>query len=187
MTPAPDAQTTVAPRADTRADTRPEPRTDDVTAVLVALQHLQSRIASVNDRMAKGMGVGATDYLALVHLSVHGDTPPKKVGEALGLSSGAMTALADRLEAAGLVVRLQHPTDRRSFVLALTAEGSSGVDEAGILYGRVVREALVAGDVVEVVGTHRSLLRELDRRMRELVLFVAGPCLCARFRCKDII
>lgn len=144
MTPAPDAQTTGAPRADTRADTRPEPRTDDVTAVLVALQHLQSRIASVNDRMAKGMGVGATDYLALVHLSVHGDTPPKKVGEALGLSSGAMTALADRLEAAGLVVRLQHPTDRRSFVLALTAEGSSGVDEAGILYGRVVREALSA-------------------------------------------
>ena len=52
---------------------------------------------------------------------------------------------------------------------------------------RVVREALVAGDVVEVVGTHRSLLRGLDRRMRELVLFVAGLCLCARFRCKDII
>jgi DNA-binding MarR family transcriptional regulator len=140
MTPAPDAQTTVAPRA----DTRPEPRTDDVTAVLVALQHLRSQIASVNDRMAKRIGVGATDFLALVHLSVQGDTAPKKVGEALGLSSGAMTALADRLEAGGLVTRLQHPTDRRSFVLALTDDGARSVDEAGATYGRAVQEALPA-------------------------------------------
>lgn len=132
MTPSPTASTHV------------EPQTGDIAAVLIALQHLQAQIAFANDQLAKRIGVGSTDFLALVHLSVQGDTPPKKVGEALGLSSGAMTALADRLESAGLVTRLQHPTDRRSFVLALTADGAAGVNDAGALYGRAVEEALPA-------------------------------------------
>ncbi|NRD27924.1 MarR family winged helix-turn-helix transcriptional regulator [Frigoribacterium sp. VKM Ac-2836] len=140
MTRPPQASSPAEPTIDHPA----EPRADDVSTVLIALQHLQSRMAFVNDRLAKRIGVGATDFLALVHLSVQGDTPPKKVGEALGLSSGAMTALADRLEAAGLVSRQQHPSDRRSFVLALTAEGASGVEGAGATYARAVQEALPA-------------------------------------------
>ena len=132
MTPSPTASTHV------------EPQTGDIAAVLIALQHLQTQIAFANDQLAKRIGVGSTDFLALVHLSVQGDTPPKKVGEALGLSSGAMTALADRLESAGLVTRSQHPTDRRSFVLALTDEGARGVNDAGATYGRAVQEALPA-------------------------------------------
>ena len=118
MTPSPTASTHV------------EPQTGDIAAVLIALQHLQTQIAFANDQLAKRIGVGSTDFLALVHLSVQGDTPPKKVGEALGLSSGAMTALADRLESAGLVNRSQHPTDRRSFVLRLTPAGVGIVEEA---------------------------------------------------------
>ncbi|MBF4602241.1 MarR family transcriptional regulator [Frigoribacterium sp. VKM Ac-1396] len=142
MNPSP---TTPAPAAHRTDESRPvEPQSGDVATVLIALQHLQSQIAFANDQLAKRIGVGSTDFLALVHLSVQGDTPPKKVGEALGLSSGAMTALADRLESAGLVTRLQHPTDRRSFVLALTADGSAGVNDAGALYGRAVQEALPA-------------------------------------------
>jgi DNA-binding MarR family transcriptional regulator len=132
MTPSPTASAPV------------EPQIGDVATVLIALQHLQSQIAFANDQLAKRIGVGSTDFLALVHLSIQGDTPPKKVGEALGLSSGAMTALADRLESAGLVTRLQHPTDRRSFVLALTGDGAAGVNDAGALYGRAVEEALPA-------------------------------------------
>jgi DNA-binding MarR family transcriptional regulator len=42
------------------------------------------------------------------------------------------------------VTRLQHPTDRRSFVLALTDDGARSVDEAGATYGRAVQEALPA-------------------------------------------
>ncbi|ROS57800.1 MarR family winged helix-turn-helix transcriptional regulator [Frigoribacterium sp. PhB24] len=140
MTPVPRASLPAEPAIDHPT----EPQGADVAAVLIALQHLQSQIAFVNDRLAKRIGVGSTDFLALVHLSVQGDTPPKKVGEALGLSSGAMTALADRLEVAGLVTRLQHPSDRRSFVLSLTAEGTRGVGDAGATYGRAVQEALPA-------------------------------------------
>lgn len=160
MTRAPQASTSVGPTSDTPV----EPQTGDVAAVLIALQHLQSQIASVNVRMAKGIGVGATDFLALVHLSVQGDTPPKKVGEALGLSSGAMTALADRLETGGLVSRLEHPTDRRSFVLALTEDGARGVNDAGAAYGRAVQEALPASrrPVAEAV------FRDLGDALRRL-------------------
>lgn len=136
MTLAPSASAPAAPPASTPAD--------DVTAVLIALQYLRAQTAAVNDRMAKQLGVGATDFSALVHLSVQGATPPKKVGEALGLSSGAMTALADRLEAGGLVTRQQHPTDRRSFVLALAPAGVDGLNAAGALYAQAVREALPA-------------------------------------------
>lgn len=162
MTRAPQTSPTVEPTPDAPS----EPQSGDVAAVLIALQHLRSQMAFVNDQMAKRIGVGATDFLALVHLSVQGDTAPKKVGEALGLSSGAMTALADRLEAGGLVTRLQHPTDRRSFVLALTDEGARGVNDAGATYGRAVQEALPASRRPVAEAVFRDLgdaLRALAR------------------------
>lgn len=140
MPPATDAHPQAAPPVDTPTP----PQTGDVATVLIALQFLESQVTAVNDHLAKRIGIGATDFQALVHLSVQGDTPPKKVAEALGLSSGAMTALADRLETAGLVARMQHPTDRRSFVLTLTPEGSTAVNDAGAVYGQAVQEALPA-------------------------------------------
>lgn len=47
---------------------------------------------------------------------------PKQIISHLGLSSGSGTALLDRLEGAGFIRRVPHPTDRRSVLIELDRE-----------------------------------------------------------------
>lgn len=50
------------------------------------------------------------------------DVMPREISRHLGISSASTTALIDRLERAGMVARVSHPTDRRSILIAATPE-----------------------------------------------------------------
>jgi DNA-binding MarR family transcriptional regulator len=66
--------------------------------------------------MARRTGLGLSEMAALEHLQhPHGGSPPR--GWAVSLSSGAITALVDRLEKTGHVERRPNPADRRSSVV----------------------------------------------------------------------
>jgi DNA-binding MarR family transcriptional regulator len=68
-----------------------------------------------------GLQPGEFDVLATLRRSgaPHALTPTA-LYEAAMLSSGGMTNRIDRLEAAGLIERRKHPTDRRGVLVALT-------------------------------------------------------------------
>jgi DNA-binding MarR family transcriptional regulator len=51
------------------------------------------------------------------------------VAKAFGVTLPAVTHIVDRLEEKGLVVRGDHPADRRVYVLDLTRAGKALVDE----------------------------------------------------------
>lgn len=76
------------------------------------------------DRVASLHGLHRTDLNALgflVRPSREGNTlTPGKLGDALNLSSPATTALVDRLERSGHVVRQRDQADRRQIQLAMT-------------------------------------------------------------------
>jgi DNA-binding MarR family transcriptional regulator len=55
---------------------------------------------------------------------------PSRLSEHLLVPSGTMTSRLDRLEKAGLVERVAHPSDRRSVEVALTDAGRRAADEA---------------------------------------------------------
>jgi MarR family 2-MHQ and catechol resistance regulon transcriptional repressor len=57
---------------------------------------------------------------ALLH---KGPLPINAIGEKVLLTSGSMTAAANRLEKKGLVKRIQDPSDGRCFYLHLTKSG----------------------------------------------------------------
>ena len=63
------------------------------------------------------LGLRGTELAALDHLFRAGPLQPRDLSDRLHLGPGATTALIDRLQAAGLVVRDQHPVDRRSVVI----------------------------------------------------------------------
>jgi DNA-binding MarR family transcriptional regulator len=46
-----------------------------------------------------------------------------ELGEAFGVTNGAVTGIADRLEAAGLIKRKTDPEDRRGYLLEITPQG----------------------------------------------------------------
>lgn len=70
--------------------------------------------------VARATGVPVSDLHALDHLHAAGRLTPGELASRLSLTTGAVTALIDRLEVAGWVQRSPHPTDRRSTLLELT-------------------------------------------------------------------
>jgi len=70
--------------------------------------------------LASGAGISQTDLDALEHLEADGPLTQRQLGDRLSLTSGAITMLVDRLEAAGWVWRRPHPSDRRYVLVELT-------------------------------------------------------------------
>lgn len=66
------------------------------------------------------LGVNVTDMKCLDRMILKGSVSPTELAEHTGISSGATTAMIDRLEKAGLVERHPHPEDRRGTTLVLT-------------------------------------------------------------------
>lgn len=70
------------------------------------------------DGAPQALGVGRSDLRAL-NLLEHGPLGAAARAHELGLSRASVTALVDRLVAAGLVSRSPSPTDRRAILVAL--------------------------------------------------------------------
>jgi DNA-binding MarR family transcriptional regulator len=111
-----------------RPDLDPAPL-EVVGRVLVLAQHLEE---SVEAALAKhNLTLGQFDILATLrrHGPRGGLTPSDLLGSVL-LSSGGMTARLDKLEEAGLIVRVPDPDDRRMVVIELTPKGRRVIDAA---------------------------------------------------------
>src|SRR5215813_8723114 len=70
------------------------------------------------------LGVNVTDMKCLDMMILHGSASPTQLAEHTGLSSGATTAMIDRLQEAGLIERHRHPNDRRGTILQLTKQAT---------------------------------------------------------------
>ncbi len=92
---------------------------------------LLRRFAMERDRyvkfLARGAGLGRAEFDALDYTAEAGELTLQQLSDRLVLTSGATTALVDRLEAAGLLTRNPNPADRRSWLLRLTKTS----DDAG--------------------------------------------------------
>lgn len=117
--------------------------------------------------MARRTGLGLSEMAALEHLQhAHGGLTPTELGRRLSLSSGAITALVDRLERTGHVERRPNPADRRSSVVLPVPEG---LEEAGRHLRPVAAELLeaTAGFTYEeraAVGRYLEVVTEIFRR-----------------------
>ncbi len=105
----------------------PDPRSaDDVLRARLAelLRELYRQAATVAGGVAAGSGLHATDVNALRALDAAADAAltVSALGRRLQLTSGATTALVDRLERHGLVERRRDQADRRLVRVHLTAE-----------------------------------------------------------------
>jgi len=68
----------------------------------------------------RGLTINAHERLALAHLWEHGSMTMSELGARIPLSRAAVTALTDRLEALGYVLRTPDEHDRRRTVLSMT-------------------------------------------------------------------
>ncbi|MER5603334.1 MarR family winged helix-turn-helix transcriptional regulator [Streptomyces sp. NPDC002265] len=88
----------------------------------------------------------------------------RDLSDMLGIAARTATSLVDALERDGLVVRLPHPSDRRSHLLALTDAGRTCHQEAEDLDREALRIATGA-----LSAEDRAVLRTLLARIRDTV------------------
>jgi DNA-binding MarR family transcriptional regulator len=80
-------------------------------------------------RKLAGKGVSVAEWVIVRSLFDKNPTPPSRLADELSLSRGAITKLADRLIAKGLIVREADAVDGRAQTLKLTSAGRKLVPE----------------------------------------------------------
>ena len=89
----------------------------------MAVRRLDLMMAQMHLEMSERLGISPAELLALAHLSLDGALGPTDLTHRLHMTTGAMTAMLDRLAERDYVVREPHETDRRRIVVRLTPGG----------------------------------------------------------------
>ena len=93
------------------------------------LRYVSNAVSHAFARMLEARGVTVAEWVVLRDLYDREADAPSRIAERLGVTRGAITKLADRLIAKGLVKRLANPDDARAQTLRLTDAGCALVPE----------------------------------------------------------
>ena len=94
---------------------------------LTAVAEYGVNLTRFQNEMAERQGVNVSDMACLRLLFLRGTAKPSELSRHTGLTSGATTAMLDRLENAGLVERRPNPDDRRGTLIAPAPAGAERV------------------------------------------------------------
>lgn len=134
---------------------------DDYADLVRAIRQVTLAVQRYRLRAARaGFGVGATEMMAMAHLFTEGPCTPTELAEVLSVTTASVTALLDRLEKAGHLVRRRHPTDRRRLLVELEPPTREALAAMFVYTGQATAHAagsLSPGELAAV----RRFLRDL--------------------------
>jgi DNA-binding MarR family transcriptional regulator len=128
------------------------------TELLTALRHFGLEDDRFDTIVARRFDAAPAEFKAMDHILASGGLTPGQLGDRLALSSGAVTALVDRLERLGWVKRVPHPTDRRSVIVS---KASANVSAGEQIYRRFA-EALARAAAELTPDERAACVRFLD-------------------------
>jgi DNA-binding MarR family transcriptional regulator len=141
-------------------------RTEDLQAVMDIGRRIYAAMDRLDDLMARELGVNRSDLRCLYHLNHRGASTPSEIAAATGLTSGAVTALLDRLERQGLIGRRQDCSDRRSVTIIIPDARGSVIEAAKARLEAAILgefEALEAGELALVASALPLFGQVLER------------------------
>ena len=119
-------------------------------------------------------GLNRTDWRCLDILCTRGPMTAGQLADAVRLTTGAVTGVLDRLEAAGLVRRIRDTKDRRKVIVEVTDE----LNRLGApVYGPLIADAAAAhsvfdadelGLITRFIRIERELLEKHTKRVADL-------------------
>src|SRR5688572_32999449 len=95
-------------------------KTDLKRRALTAVAEYGAQLTQFRNAMNESLGFNGTDMECLRLLFQKGIATPSELSRYIGLTSGATTAMLDRLENAGLIERRPNPDDRRGTLITPT-------------------------------------------------------------------
>lgn len=112
---------------------------EQVTRLLIAFYE---KFSSWEHGVVKESGLTLPQMHTLEILGTDGDLRMTELAARMGVTTGSLTVLIDRLERGGFVERKPHETDRRSIRVSLTAEGERLFHEHHKLHAQLTQEML---------------------------------------------
>ncbi|MGN7190514.1 MarR family winged helix-turn-helix transcriptional regulator [Curtobacterium sp. MCBA15_004] len=109
---------------------------DDLMAAFAAVVRANTSLVG---QLSARAGIHENALRALVLISDTGYSTPTEVAGYLGLTSGAVTNMIDRMSAADLLERAPNPSDRRGSLLRLLPGGEAVVADYRARYGAMLR------------------------------------------------
>lgn len=94
------------------------------------VRSLGTRVILYQQQIAELLDVYTHDFTSINVLSETGPITAGELSKRIGLTTGSVTALIDRLEKAGFVRRKKHPEDRRSIIIVPQYETKNEVKAA---------------------------------------------------------
>ncbi len=141
-------------------------------------RYVPALLVILADRLTSGsstlyrrhFGIGTTEWRIVVHLAVEPWSSPQAIARWIGLDKAAISRSIRVLERRALVVVRPHPTDNRSYILALTSPGRQLHDRiAGVALEREAR-------LLSCLTTaEREQLIDMLNRMQHCLPSVNGP------------
>ncbi|GHH80534.1 MarR family winged helix-turn-helix transcriptional regulator [Streptomyces capitiformicae] len=123
------------------------------------IRALQGAVEAVDAAAAARLGINQTDLRCLDVLLQRESAAPGELGAALGLTTGSVTAMLDRLDRLGYLTREPDPADRRRSVVRASDRTRQAADE---IYRPLAEEA------------NEGLQRYSAAELRLLLDFVRG-------------
>jgi DNA-binding MarR family transcriptional regulator len=114
---------------------------DHLTRLLIAFYE---KFSSWEHGVVKESGLTLPQMHTLEILGTDGDLRMTELAARMGITTGSLTVLVDRLERGGYVARIPHETDRRSIRVSLTPEGERLFTEHHKLHAKLTQEILCA-------------------------------------------
>jgi DNA-binding MarR family transcriptional regulator len=140
---------------------RPD-RPDAAEQVLAALPDWGHLISQLNALIADRMGVTLSDLDGLHALATHGRATAAELGRHVDLTSGSVSRMIDRLDAAGCITRTRDPHDRRRVLIEPTADGLARVGDYWAGLG-----ACTLDDLADFTDAELAVLLRFVQRARQ--------------------
>lgn len=118
-------------------------KTDLKKRALMGVRDYGVNLTLFRNAMSEWAGLNVTDMECLRLLFQKGIATPSELSRFTGLTSGATTAMLDRLEKAGLIERRPNPNDRRGTLIA-PAPSSAEKAAAWFTSARTAQEELIS-------------------------------------------
>lgn len=127
---------------------------EELTQLLV---EFYERFSSWEQGVVKGSPITLPQMHTLEVLGAQGQMRMKELAETMGVTTGSLTVLVDRLVTSGLVAREPNELDRRSIMVRLTTEGEKLFQEHHDLHNQLTHELVNALDPEETEALLRIL------------------------------
>lgn len=112
---------------------RPEPVSPLTAHLGYWLRFVSNQVSHAFSLRLAARGVTVAEWVVLRTLFDQDETVPSALAEALGMTRGAVSKLADRLAGKGLLTQTVNADDRRYQALALTGRGRALVPDLAAL------------------------------------------------------